>query len=281
MFQHNFSLHLEEFGNHLLIHRGLKESTIRNYCRVIGKILRELNTLSPTHQQLERLMAGMYRGKKCSSHHIRNTALVIEAYTGYLGDPLKLGRPRKEKPIVKDTMSEAEIILIIHAAKNLREKALLSILAYSGIRCEEVANLRVCDVDFGANLLRVIQGKGNKSRIVCVAPECCKIMLDYLAKYPRLQGEHFFTATRSGLPLSTWSIRKLVRTVAARALPGRRVHPHLFRHSLATCMLNRGANLMTIKEQLGHEHIQTTMIYVRSSFPRIEAEYRLFAPKLV
>jgi integrase/recombinase XerD len=280
MFQHNYALHLEEFENHLLAYKRIGMSTASGYRGLIAKILRDLGTIGPSHRQLENYVVALRKGKLGYSHQ-RNVILAIEAYTGFLGDPLRLGRPPKSKPIIKDTLSEAEIILILYAAKNARERALVSLLAYSGIRCNELTNVRVRDVDFGANLVRVIGGKGKEDRIVCIAPECCRLLLDYLSKYPRAQGEFLFTATRSGARLSTWAVRKTVRKIAARTLPGRRVHPHLFRHSLATCMLNRGANLMTIKEQLGHSFIDTTMIYVRSSFPRIEAEYRLYAPRLV
>lgn len=281
MLQENLALKLEKFADHLFARKGLRENTIIGYCRIASKVLRDMEEFNPSPAQLERYVAGLQRAGKYSYYHLRNITLAIEAYSSFLGDPVKFGRPRKPKPILKDTMSEAEQILIIHACRNLREKALISLLAYSGIRCQELCNLRVCDVDAGANIIRVVDGKNRKSRVVCIAAECTRILIDYLAAYPRLPGEYLFTAVRTGKQLSTWAIRKIVRSIAARVLPGRRVHPHLFRHSLATCMLNRGANLMTIKEQLGHAFIETTMIYLRSSFARIDAEYRIFAPRLV
>jgi integrase/recombinase XerD len=207
--------------------------------------------------------------------------VAVEKYAKYLGLDVKFARQKKPKTVLKDILTEAEMILVLYACKNLKEKAIIALLAYSGIRCQELCNLRVEDINFGSNQIRVIQGKGNKSRLACVASDCMKIIMDYLSKNVRPVQEFLFTTNRAKTQMTTWGIRKTVRTIGRRVLPARRIYPHLFRHSLATAMLNRGASLMTIKEQLGHVFIQTTMIYARSSFARVEAEYQLYAPRLV
>ena len=87
-----------------------------------------------------------------------------------------------------------------------------------------------------------------------------------------------FTTLRTGRQLADTDLRKLVRVLARRAGIGRRVFPHLLRHSLATNLLNRGACLIMIKDQLGHAFIDSTMVYVNSMPFRARSEYDFFKP---
>lgn len=196
----------------------------------------------------------------------------------YVGKPIKLGRPRKPKRIPKETLTEAEIPVILSACKNIRERTILTLLAYSGMRNEELCNLRVRDVDCGNNLVRIIQGKGSKDRCVPVTGECIKTVLQYLSEYPRDDSEYMFTSLRTGSRYSEWSLRYLIKSVDGRTFIKKRVHPPLFRHSLATNMLMRSANIFTIQQQLGHADIQTTMIYLNPKTNRLQTEYQAYAP---
>ena len=83
---------------------------------------------------------------------------------------------------------------------------------------------------------------------------------------------------RQGRSMEGASVRRLVRRVVARTMIQKRVHPHLFRHSLACNMLTRGASLFAIRDQLGHSDIETTMIYLRSVDSRAAANYEMFCP---
>jgi integrase/recombinase XerD len=93
-----------------------------------------------------------------------------------------------------------------------------------------------------------------------------------------MQDDFLFVTLDKENQLSTCDIRKMVRVLTRRAKIGRRVFPHLFRHSLATNLLNRGASLIMIKEQLGHAFIESTMIYVTSMPFRTRSEYDFFKP---
>jgi len=83
---------------------------------------------------------------------------------------------------------------------------------------------------------------------------------------------------QKGHPYGTQDLRKLVHVVAKRAGIQKRVWPHLFRHSLATNMLVRGAHILAIKEQLGHAFVETTMVYLHAAPIAMQAQYRFFAP---
>ena len=268
---------IEAFKVHLLIMKGIGKKTIDNYRKIVVKSLREMGTTEPTHQQVQQRVAWTF-GQGYSYFHITNVIRAMEAYMAFIGNPIKFGRPKKPKTIVKDGMTEAEVAIILAASKNTREKAILAVLAYTGIRNQELCDLRLRDVDLAHNLVRVLNGKGSKGRTVCMSGDCTHVLLQYLAKYPRTPDEYLFTTMRARTQYSTWALRRLVKRVVARTGFDKRVHPHLFRHSLASNMLARGANLLTIKEQLGHSFIETTMIYIKSRQQRVQSEYQMFTP---
>jgi len=187
----------------------------------------------------------------------------------------------KTKRLIKDFLSEAEISRIISSCKNIREKAIISLLAYSGIRNRELCNLKISDLDFGDNLVRVIKGKNMKDRIVNMAGECTKILIEYLSKFPRGEDDYLFTTLVRGNQYHPNDLRKLVRVVANRAGIGRRTFPHMFRTSLASNLLKRGAGILTIKEQLGHSDLSSTLVYLSSCPQRAKSEYDHFKPAYV
>lgn len=271
---------LDRFKSFLVTRKGLSVKSADVEKRIISKVLKDIDKEDPNINDFDDHIFQMYE-KKISNSHIRNTIISIESYCEFINTPIKFGRPKKPKPILKDILSEADLTLLIHACKNIRERAITTLLAYSGIRNNELCSLRVSDIDFSNNQIRIISGKNSIGRIVCISPECTKVLMDYIKDYPRDKFQYLFTTKRENKQYNTWNVEKLIRKVGSRILPNRRIYPHLFRHSLASCLLNRGANIMTIKEQLGHSHIDTTMIYLRSSFSRIEAEYRLYSPKLI
>jgi site-specific recombinase XerD len=216
--------------------------------------------------------------KEYSYHHIANTSIAIEHFCRFKGVEIRLGRPRKPKRIIKDILTESEISRIIQGTKNVREKALICLLAYSGVRNSELCRFKVEDVDLGSNRLKVIAGKNNKDRIVNISAECALVLIEYLRIYQRESSQFLFTTCVHGNQLQPGDVRKILRVTAKRQLGSRRVYPHLLRHSLATNLLNRGASLNTIKEQLGHAFIDSTMVYVNSTAFRNRSEYEYFKP---
>ena len=90
-----------------------------------------------------------------------------------------------------------------------------------------------------------------------------------------------FTTLKKNNSLQQGDVRKIVKTIAIKASIKKRVYPHLFRHSLATNLLKRGANLMLIKEQLGHSFIESTMVYTISNPLRNKSEYDYYIPAYI
>lgn len=268
---------LFEFEKFLLVKKGISTITILGYRSTVKRALKKFRTLEPSHDQIESYILKMYE-KEYSYSHIVNTSLSLEWYTKFKGNQIKLGRPKKPRTIVKDVLSEAEITLLINASKTVRQKAIITILAYSGIRNKELCDLRVCDVNLGDNMVRIIKGKGKRDRLINMSGDCTRILLDYLREFPRQSDNYFFTTLVRRNKLAGGDVRKIVRVLAKRAKLNKRVYPHLLRHSLATNLIKRGANITLVQRQLGHVFIETTMVYIRSFPQRIQNEYNLYIP---
>lgn len=263
------------FEQFLVVSRGLQEITILGYVGAVRRMKKVLGE-NPTHEQLNQYIFNLY-SSGCSYSHKKNTALGIERWSEYRNNPIKFGRQKKPRQIIKDTLTEAEVTKLIFNAQNLRDKAMITLLAYSGIRNKELCDLKVKDFDFGRNTIRVIKGKGLKDGLVSVSAECTRILLDYLKEYPRTQDDFLFH-TYQRKQITGWAVRKQVKVVAKRAGIVKRVYPHLLRHSLASNLLLRGANIVLIKNQLRHSHLETTLCYINSIIFGERNDYEKFCP---
>jgi len=274
------SRELNQFEKFLLVHKGIGMVTLKGYNDSVRRLTRALKTDEPSHEQITDYIVGMHE-KKYSYSHIVNTSLAIEWYMQFTVNPIKLGRPKKPKHIIKDTLTEAEVTMLIASSKNIREKAIISLLAYSGIRNKELCELRVCDVNLGDNMLRVLEGKGKKDRLINISGDCSRILINYLNYYQRRPDDYLFTTLNKNNKYGTSDLRKLVNVLKNRAKINKRIYPHLLRHSLATNLLKRGANITLIQRQLDHVFIETTMVYLRSYPQRIQNEYNLYIPSYI
>lgn len=134
-------------------------------------------------------------------------------------------------------------------------------LAYTtGLRRAEILNLTLKDIDSSRDVIRVIQGKGNKSREVPVPGLLIQQLREYYKYYhPKT---YLFEGYKPGIPYSATSIGKIVKNAAAKAGIKKDISPHILRHSFATHMLEKGVNLKRLQIMLGHSAMKTTSIYL-------------------
>lgn len=266
----------QAFEQFLLVRKGLQAITIHGY---VGGARRFTSVVgnNPTREQAEQYIAVIYSSDYSYSYKA-NTALAVEKYMEFIGNPIRFGRRKKPKTIIKNTLTEAEVTKLIFNCKNIREKAIITLLAYSGIRNRELCTLRVRDFDAGRNIVRIIQGKGLKDGISNISPECTRILLEYLKEFPREQEDLLFTTLKHNHPYSPGDLRKLTKVVAERAKLAKRVYPHLLRHSLSVNMILRGAHVVLIQRQLRHTLLETTMHYLNSIVFGEMNEYEKHSP---
>jgi site-specific recombinase XerD len=267
---------LTNFSRYLYAQIGLGETTVGNYLSTMRRLFPVLGT-HPTARAAEQLIAEMRKSGKSVSHQI-NTSIALERYGDFIHVKIRLARPRAPHTLVSGTLSEAEMARFIGSAANLRERAILGLLAYSGLRNKELCCLRVRDLDALAGALRIYGSKMGKDRVVAISSACLSLMTEYLKERGGAPLDLMFLTVRNKHQMQPQDLRKMVRTIAKRAGITKRVYPHLVRHSLATNLLGRGAGLLAIKEQLGHVYIETTMRYIHSAPARLQEEYRMYAP---
>ena len=164
----------------------------------------------------------------------------------------------------------------------LRDRAMFELLYACGMRVSEIVDLKLADIDFDEGLIRFI-GKGNKERITPIGDSA----KDCLGKYIRAarynlererKSENVFL-NRNGQKLTRQGFWKILKKYAGKANVSKNLYPHLFRHSYATHMLERGADLRIVQELLGHSSISTTQIYTNINKKHVKETYFKYHPR--
>jgi len=179
-------------------------------------------------------------------------------------------------------LSEKEVIKIIEAPEGTswqikRDRAILELLYATGIRVGELVSLTVKDINFIDETVKVM-GKGKKERIVPVGGPAMKSLIAYIEARHNSRSEKVFL-NKYGKPLTERSVERLVEKYSKKAGIAKKVTPHTFRHSFATHMLERGADLRTVQELLGHERITTTQIYTHLTLEKLREFYNKAHPR--
>lgn len=170
-----------------------------------------------------------------------------------------LPRPRKERSLPA-VLSVEELERLINAGKTYKHQVFMALLYGTGLRLSEALSLEIVHIDGARRQLRIIKGKGAKDRYVAL-PDC---LLEILRAYYRVYrpGKYLFEGKYRN---SHWAARSAQHALEqARRVAGveRRVSPHVFRHCYATHHLEKGTNLVYLKEQMGHKNLKTTARYV-------------------
>ena len=175
-----------------------------------------------------------------------------------------------------------ELLNSIHedTKENIRDKCLFEIMYSCGMRVSEVSNLKVSNINFSDNTIRVM-GKGSKERIVYYG----SYLKDILDKYLKVRDEFLkkgnidnLFINSNGDILSRQSITYIVNKIEKKSLINHKISPHILRHSFATHLLDNGADLRSVQELLGHENLDTTEIYTHVSNERLRSVYLKYHP---
>jgi tyrosine recombinase XerC len=193
---------------------------------------------------------------------------------------LHLATPKSEKRIPV-FLSEDEIRSLFALPQvPLRDRAMLELLYAGGIRIEELVGLTVPDIDFISGTIRV-WGKGSRERIVPVGDQCLGVVHDHLSarrSSPSSAGASLFL-NKNGQRISVRGARKVLHRWFAAAQFNKKVSPHTLRHSFATHLLDRGCDLRSVQEMLGHKSLATTQIYTHVTAASLKKVYEKAHPR--
>jgi len=245
-----------EFESFLFL-KGLQPVTVLGHLAGINRILRQVEP-----EKFDEFVIEMY--KSTFSYSYKSSSVkTIEYYLEFLGTPKRYNRQRKPKPLLKESLSESEINSLMLSCRNIRERAILSLLSYSGVRPKELCRIRVSDLNIGEKTLFVNLGKEMKDGFVEISGRCITTILEYLNSFP-FQGDDFLFQTLSGKQYNQCALRKLIKVLAKRAGLRKRAYPYKLRHAFACNMVIRGAHILYVKKQLRHSFLETTMQYLNT-----------------
>lgn len=170
----------------------------------------------------------------------------------------ELERPKKPKslPVV---LSREEVSRVLDNVKNLKHRAILSIIYACGLRISEAINLEVRDIDSTRMIIHLRRGKGNKDRFVGLSPKILDLLREYYRKY---RPSKYLFEGQNRPQYSTRSIQKILKRACELAGIRKHVTVHTLRHSFATHLVERGIDVTHVQKLLGHSDIKTTLIYL-------------------
>ncbi len=287
------------FLTHVKVEKGLSANTVSAYQRDLRKFnvfaqKRKLSLESITRDDLVDFLAGLYREKlesRTVARHLvtlRNFFRFAQIQEIIAADPsLNLESPKIRRTLPGYLrLEEVERLLAQPDAKTaagLRDRAMLEVLYSTGLRVSELIGLRVTDLDSKVGCIRCI-GKGDKERIVPAGRKALSMVEKYLHDArPELLGKGVSSAAlfvnRRGHSLSRVGVWKILSAYGRRAGLRVALTPHMLRHSFATHLLERGADLRSVQLMLGHADISTTQIYTHVVEERLKQIYKAHHPR--
>ena len=221
-----------------------------------------------------------------SNSTLEHTRIIINVFYNWCKNnnlvtvnPCELINPIKVPKTKREPLDSMELELIREACENIREKALVDFLYSTGCRVEETSMMKLSDIDWKSHCAEVRHGKGDKSRTVYFNPECELSLKKYLKERTN-KTEYVFSPTRKiNTPyLSKRSIEKIISKIASRVQleSGKHITPHIFRHTTATIALNNGMPVEQVQKMLGHEHLDTIMIYAKVNNSQIQDSHKKY-----
>jgi integrase/recombinase XerD len=278
---------LDAFCDALWLEDGLSRNTIAAYRADLEQFSRFLKGKDLLHVGEENLYAFLGSRKGRASSAARRVSTLRRFYQYCLrerridADPTLRLDPPKRTPRFPKSLSEADVEALLAAPDaatplGLRDRAMLETLYATGLRVSELVALKTFEVNLDAGVVRVL-GKGSKERLVPLGEEAVHWVSNYL-KQRRSTAEALFLTAR-GAGMTRQAFWHLIRRHGARAIPGKKLSPHVLRHAFATHLINHGADLRVVQLLLGHADISTTQIYTHVARERLKALHAKHHPR--
>ena len=295
----NWDSGFENFKNYLKLERGLSDNSIKSYDYdlILFKKFLITNKINDTPLNCKSETIKNYLYKSFSDKKSISQARSISAiksffnyliFEGYIKDsPISnIESPKQEKKLPK-VLTEEEIKKLINSIDlnhdfGQRNKTIIEILYGTGIRVSELINLKLSNIFFKENIIKVI-GKGNKERFVPLGEIASNELKIYINNRNRLKidskSSDILFLNRYGRGLTRSMIFKIISDASKRVGLDKKISPHTLRHSFATHLIKNGADLRTIQMILGHESITTTEIYTHLDTLHLEEVLKKYHPR--
>lgn len=292
---------VEDFLAYLDKERGYSSLTTKAYSRDLRDFTAFLREYDPDLLQMPegidrqsiRHFLGYLRERGLSAKSTARSLAALKSFFNYLNraevlpsnPAVDIRTPRSTRPL-PEFLDERQIAALMHLPpandiRGLRDRAILETFYATGIRLAELAGLRVGDVSFTQETVRVV-GKGNKERVVPLGKWAGEALGHYL-EARRQSGEEIqrdspLFCGRGTRPISHRTVQTRVGEYLRQVAEAGHLSPHLLRHSIATHLLDRGADLMAVKDFLGHSSLSSTQVYTHVKVEQMKNVYRQAHP---
>jgi len=283
---------IESFIDYLSIERGLSPNTLQAYRRDLCQFR---DWLKKEFLQVDSALIGNYlatlREKGNKSRTLNRKLSVVRMFYKFLYTEGKIDHnpvegvssPRLGRKI-PSFLSEKEVEALLEAPSvdeeyGSRDRAILEVVYGAGLRISELVNLNLTDLNLKGGWVKVL-GKGSKERIVPLGREACRWVRIYLRKR-RIETTDKLSlfCNRYGKRLSRQACWKITKKYSQKSGITKKISPHTLRHSFATHLLSRDADLRFVQELLGHTNISTTQIYTHITQERLKKVYKKYHPR--
>jgi integrase/recombinase XerD len=292
------------FINYVRIERGLSQNTLHAYATDLTKFIEFLKKRKTPIAAVKRddvvdFLAGLYRSGLDSRSVARHLVTVRNFFRFLVTDGIVEGDPtiNLESPKIRQSLptylsvEEVDRLLALPNTKTvigMRNRAILDVLYSCGLRVTELVTLRIGDIDFRMGAIRCI-GKGDKERLVPIGRKALESVETYVRQArPALLKSRKHAPTsptsevfinRQGTKLGRVGVWKVLAAYSRALGLRKKLTPHKLRHSFATHMLERGADLRSVQLMLGHSDISTTQIYTHILEDRLKSVYKAHHPR--
>jgi len=285
---------IDQFLTYLKAEKNASDHTVKNYavdlrdfCAFAGEIAPE--TIEYTH--VRNFLAHL-KEREFSQSSISRKLACLRSFFKYMAreqllttNPASnIATPKREKKL-PEFLSQDEMNKLLSAASDAtkagrRDRAIIETLYSTGMRVSELMCLNISDLDFVGGTLKV-QGKGKKERMVPIGGTAVRAVEAYLGD--RTENEKQPSSplflNKNGTRLTDRSVRRILIKYAKRAGITKDISPHTIRHTFATHLLDRGADLRSVQDLLGHENLSTTQIYTHVTTKRLKDAYEKAHPR--
>lgn len=284
--------YINNFLKYLDIEKGASEHTIKNYRIDLDEFFlfikdtkfEDINNIS-----IRKFLAYL-RDKQMARTSIGRKLSCLRSFFKFLiregivkSNPIaSVSTPKKEKKLPV-FLQEEEIFKLLNVpagdVKEIRDKAILETFYSTGMRVSELTGINLRDCDLIGGVVKVF-GKGKKERLIPVGEKAISAIRDYLDKSKDTRGSaKFLFLNRDNRRMDPRTVRRVVERYVRKADIKTDISPHSIRHSFATHLLNRGADLRSVQELLGHASLSTTQIYTHVTTEKMKDTYRKAHPR--
>ena len=285
--------YIDDFLEYLMVIKKHSDNTITNYRVDLLEFMEYTNNnINITKDDVNNYLKYLYDNNMTRSSISRKLSSLRSFYNYLVKQEIikdnyftMIKNPKKENSLPK-FVKEEDIDKMFNVPDTRkwigsRNLVIIRMLYATGLRVSELVNIKLKDINISDRTIKVL-GKGSKERIVVFGNNTKEALDNYLNRGRRevdFHNSEYLFLNKDGNKLSDRYVRKIIDDIIIKASIEMHVHPHMLRHTFATGMLNNGADLVSVKELLGHESLNTTSIYTHVSDEKIKEIYNMAHPR--